>query len=109
MPGKNKRFVCFNSRYMSYGFLSNYSICAQPPTACPHEAHETVRLQTGKILTIFYCTKMEETEPTKQKGGYIGLQRNGISQTVQTVQHEKQSVPSVLTEQPNACSLPGRR
>lgn len=89
-----KLFICYNLRYMSYGHLSNYSLCSQPPTSCSHEIHETIKLQTGKRITIFYCTKQEEQTPTKQKGTYVGLQR---------------IAESVPTEPVTACSLSGKK
>lgn len=48
--------ICRNKRYMNYGYLSPHALCAQPPVCCEHEAHEVVRLQTGKYIQQYYCT-----------------------------------------------------
>ena len=49
-------FICYNSKYMNYGFLSNKAHCSMSPRNCPHEVSEVVTLRTGKRKQIYYCT-----------------------------------------------------
>lgn len=91
---KPKPFVCWKAPYMNYGFISNYSLCTQPPIACPAEVGESIKLQTGRTIQIFYCTRQPDTDsqkPTEQKGLYTGLLRNGKPA------EERTNGPSCLT------------
>lgn len=91
------KFICYNASYMEYGFISNHSLCAQPPIQCNHEIGEVVTLRTGMQLQIFYCTKSKETTKSKQKGRYIGITR------------VEEKLNLITTEEPSSCSLSGRR
>ena len=91
------KFICYNAAYMSYGFISNHSLCTQPPMQCNHEINEVVTLKTGIRLQVFYCAKSKEVTKTKQKGQYIGITR------------VEEKLNPTITEEPSYCSLSGRR
>src|SRR5574343_509952 len=98
---KTKPFICYNATYMSYGYISAYSMCTQPPMCCKHEMGETVILKTGVKVKIYYCTKdkneISKMVPTKPKGLYVGLVR-------------AESIPIELNDEPpSSCSLSGHR
>ena len=93
-----KKFICYNASYMEYGFISNHSLCTQPPMQCNHEIGEVVTLKTGMRLQIFYCAKSKDVIKPKQTGQYIGITRVA-----------EKTNPTMIEEQPSSCSLSGRR
>jgi len=99
----DKKFICYNAAYMSYGFISNYALCTQPPMQCDHEVNEVVTLKTGIRLQIYYCAKSKDLTKTKQKGQYIGITR--VEEKTDRV--EEKTDP-VTEEVPTSCSLSGR-
>ena len=98
----DKKFICYNAAYMSYGSISNYALCTQPPMQCDHEVNEVVTLKTGIRLQIYYCAKSKDLTKTKQKGQYISITR--VEEKTDRV--EEKTDP-ITEEVPTSCSLSG--
>lgn len=99
----DKKFICYNAAYMSYGFISNYALCTQPPMQCDHEVNEVVTLKTGIRLQIYYCAKSKDLTKIKQKGQYIGITR-----VEEKTDRMEEKTDPITEEVPTSCSLSGR-
>jgi len=47
---------CYDAAYCNYRKISTKARCSMAPRNCEFEAREIITLQTGKRLTIYYCT-----------------------------------------------------
>lgn len=59
-------FHCHNRRYQSYGYIALRAQCSMAPYNCQYEVREAVKLQTGRIVTMYYCVFKPETQDDKQ-------------------------------------------
>jgi hypothetical protein len=79
---------CYDAAYCNYRKISLKARCSMAPRNCPFEARETITLQTGKKITIYYCTLNEEKFQEEKKGGKFQKEKNE-----KKFQNEKEEAP----------------